>query len=58
MTKFLPLAAAYILVGAPLPFRLLGPDAFSRYLFAGIPFLGAAILEGLSVRALRHVPCT
>lgn len=52
------LAATYALVGAPLPFRLLGPQAFQSYLLAGIPFLGAAILAVLCARALRHVPCT
>ena len=43
---------------APVPFRLLGPGAFSIYLQAGIPFIGAAILAVLCVRAVRHVPCS
>ena len=42
----------------PWRFRLLGPGAFVLYLRAGIPFIGAAILAVLCVRALRHVPCT
>jgi len=52
------LAVSFLLVGAPLPFRLFGADAFRNYLYAGIPFVGAAILAVLCVRALRHVPCT
>ena len=52
------LAISFLLVGAPVPFRLLGPGAFSIYLQAGIPFIGAAILAVLCVRAVRHVPCS
>ena len=56
---YLPwLAISFLLVGAPVPFRFLGPEAFLTYLRAGIPFIGAAILAVLCVRALRHVPCT
>jgi glycosyltransferase involved in cell wall biosynthesis len=46
------LALAYVLVGAPWPFGLLGEGAFNRYLQVGIPFFGAAILAGLCVRVL------
>jgi hypothetical protein len=52
------LAAAYVLVGAPVPFRLLGERAFLVYLHAAIPFAGAAILAVLCVRALRHAGCS
>jgi hypothetical protein len=52
------LAAAYALVAAPIPFRLFGEKAFSAYLRAGIPFIGAAILAALCVRALRHAGCS
>jgi hypothetical protein len=52
------LAASFVLVGAPVPFRLFGANAFQLYLAWGIPFVGAAILTALSVRALRHAPCT
>ena len=52
------LAVSYLLVGAPLPFRLFGAGAFQLYLQAGIPFVGAAILAVLCVRALRHAQCT
>jgi hypothetical protein len=56
---YLPwLAVAFLLVGAPVPFRLLGRDAFAIYLQAGIPFIGAAILAIHCIRSLRHVPCT
>lgn len=51
------LALAFLLVGAPVPFRLLGPNAFRDYLQAGIPFIGATLLAILCVRALRHAPC-
>ena len=52
------LGVAFLLVGAPLPFKLFGPQSFVVYLRAGIPFAGAAILAVLCVRALRHAPCT
>lgn len=52
------LAVSFLLVGAPLPFRLFGAGAFVVYLRAGIPFLGAALLAVLCVRAVRHAPCT
>jgi hypothetical protein len=52
------IAAAYALLGAPLPFRLFGSGAFTAYLGAGIPFAGAAILAVACVRALRHAQCT
>lgn len=52
------LTLAFLLVGAPVPFTLLGPNAFRTYLQAGIPFIGAAILAILCVRALRHAPCS
>jgi hypothetical protein len=52
------LTVAYVVAGAPIPFRLFGPGAFAAYLHAGIPFIGAAILAVLCVRALRHAPCT
>ena len=56
---YLPwLGAAYVLIGAPLPFRLFGHGAYAAYLAAGIPFFGAALLAVLCVRALRHAPCT
>jgi hypothetical protein len=56
---YLPwLAISFLLVGAPLPFRLFGPDAFALYLRSGLPFIGAAILAVLCVRSLRHAPCT
>lgn len=46
------LSVAYALAGAPWPFRLFGAGAFGRYLQLGIPFVGAAILSALCVRAL------
>jgi hypothetical protein len=49
------LAVAYLLVGAPWPFRLFGVGGFERYLQLGIPFVGAAILAGLCARALWRV---
>jgi hypothetical protein len=52
------LAVAFFLAGAPLPFRIFGANAFSAYLRAGIPFVGASLLGILCVRALRHAPCT
>ena len=35
---------SFFLVAMPIPFSLLGPRAFPRYLEAGIPFIGAALL--------------
>jgi glycosyltransferase involved in cell wall biosynthesis len=49
------LTVAYLLVGAPWPFRIFGAGAFARYLQLGIPFVGAAILAGLCARALWRV---
>lgn len=47
-----PAALSLLLVAAPVPFSLFGPDAFPRYLQAGIPFVGAAILAAVLVREL------
>jgi hypothetical protein len=50
--RALPAAISLLLVAAPVPFSLFGPNAFSRYLQAGIPFVGAAILAAVLVREL------
>jgi hypothetical protein len=50
--RALPAAVSLLLVAAPVPFSLFGPDAFPRYLRAGIPFVGAAILAAVLVREL------
>ena len=47
-----PAAISLFLVAMPIPFSLLGPDAFRRYLQAGIPFIGAAILTAVLVAEL------
>jgi hypothetical protein len=64
MTKFLPLIfLPYFAVKGK--WRALAgsliviiPVALVAESSAGIPFVGAAILGVLCVRALRHVPCT
>lgn len=47
--RAVPAAISFFLVAAPVPFSLLGPRAFSRYLQAGIPFAGAALLAAVLV---------
>ena len=42
-------AVSFFLVAMPVPFSLLGPRAFPRYLQAGIPFVGAALLAAALV---------
>ena len=37
-------AVSFVLVAAPVPLSLFGPRAFSTYLQAGIPFVGAVLL--------------
>jgi hypothetical protein len=50
------LAISFVLTGAPVPLsvlsRLAGTNVFSAYLALGIPFVGAAILAGVCVRAV------
>jgi hypothetical protein len=41
------LVLSFLLVAAPVPFSMFGPNAFAHYLAAGIPFLGTALLGGI-----------
>jgi hypothetical protein len=50
--RAVPAAVSLLLVAAPLPFSLFGANAFSRYLSAGIPFVGAVILAAVVVLEL------
>jgi hypothetical protein len=50
--RALPAAVSLLLVAAPVPFSVFGPDAFPRYLRAGIPFVGAVLLAAVLVREL------
>lgn len=60
------LAVSYLIAGVVIPLSIVshiaGFDVFSRYLTLGIPFVGAAILAVLCVRALldecRHTVCS
>ena len=47
--RAVPAAISFLLVAAPVPFSFLGPRAFPRYLQAGIPFAGAALLAAVLV---------
>lgn len=49
-------AVSFLLVAVPVPFSLFGPNAFSAYLRAGIPFIGAALLTAVLIRELSARP--
>ncbi len=59
--RAVPAAISFLLVAAPVPFSLFGPHAFARYLQAGIPFIGAAILAFVLVCEMQlptiEAPC-
>jgi len=54
--RAVPAAVSFLLVAVPLPFSLFGPKAFSFYLQAGIPFIGAALLAAFLVWELSACP--
>jgi hypothetical protein len=54
--RAMPAALSFLLVAMPVPFSLFGPKAFSLYLQAGIPFIGAMLLAGVLVWELSACP--